>query len=103
MFLIITTFKLQHCHCTDKPALFLLDSIRRSVRRAREEFNRQTRLNYYAFPQDMAHAENITTKTKNYRLLKYYMCVLLLLPLLQNPGRFDIICTLRNTHRISEK
>lgn len=42
-----------------KAALVIRDSIRRSVRRARGEFNRQTRRNNDAVPQDLVHSENI--------------------------------------------
>lgn len=43
-----------------KAALIIRDSVRRSVRRARGEFNRQTRRNNDVIPQDLANAENVT-------------------------------------------
>lgn len=42
-----------------KAALIIRNSIRRSVRRARGEFSRQTRRNNDTMPQDLAHGENI--------------------------------------------
>lgn len=42
-----------------KAALIIRDSVRRSVRRARGEFNRQTRRNNDVIPQNSAHAENV--------------------------------------------
>lgn len=42
-----------------KAALIIRDSVRRSVRRARGEFNRQTRRNNDVIPQDLANAENV--------------------------------------------